>query len=500
MQGCIGERLIARYVMVVCLALHAPAQTTPAASDVRVDAFDADAWNGVVFLAQSHGQPVSFGLRVGSRSGSFLDGSEIYAAVNEVGPHRPDGSYSRMSWHHPPGEARITLEWSRADANTVFGRLSAAATVQLVLEAYLPHTGASPEGVFSVSEADRSILGECYFDRTFDSTLKFLIITDRPLISAGTYASLDGLRNSMRASGRLNSAGEPAPGVAGIEFSPDASRTAHFVATLGPEEAELRTRAHEWLAAGAIDALLTRNSESYAGTRPRVEGLFAGAPEAIGNTMFWNTLSAPAAHLVFPSISRAWAHNFGGWVVGEWDCFFGALLSSLEDKDQTLGGIKAILSAQTDTGVVPNIAAANGITPDRAQPPVGAYVVWKVFQKFQDRDFLAWAYPRLVKWHDWWLGNRGDGQPWRDGNRDGLLEWGSDRGNTESNGGRGSIRQAKWESGMDDSPMYDDATYDARTYTMNLNDVGLNSLYALDAECLASLAATLGRDSRQPPL
>src|ERR1700691_2127441 len=138
--------------MVVCLALNAPAQTAPAASDVRVDAFDADAWNGVVFLAQSHGQPVTFGLRVGSRSGSFLDGSEIYAAVNEVGPHRPDGSYSRMSWHHPPGEARITLEWSRADANTVVGRLSAAATVQLVLEAYLPHTGASPEGVFSVSE------------------------------------------------------------------------------------------------------------------------------------------------------------------------------------------------------------------------------------------------------------------------------------------------------------------------------------------------------------
>jgi hypothetical protein len=126
---------------------------------------------------------------------------------------------------------------------------------------------------------------------------------------------------------------------------------------------------------------------------------------------------------------------------------------------------------------------------------VGAYVVWKVFQKYQDLDFLVWAYPRLVKWHDWWLGNRGDGQPWRDGNRDGLLEWGSDRGYTETIGSRGSIRQAKWESGMDDSPMYDDAAYDARTYTMNLNDVGLNSLYALDTECLSSLAATLGREA-----
>ena len=34
---------------------------------------------------------------------------------------------------------------------------------------------------------------------------------------------------------------------------------------------------------------------------------------------------------------------------------------------------------------------------------------------------------------------------------------------------------------MDDSPMYDDVLYDSRTYTMNLNDVGLKSLYALDS-------------------
>jgi putative isomerase len=208
--------------------------------------------------------------------------------------------------------------------------------------------------------------------------------------------------------------------------------------------------------------------------------------------MFWNTLYAGPAQSPFPSISRAWAKNFGGWVVGEWDCFFGTLLSSVEDKAQTQDAVRAILSAQTETGVVPNVASGSGITPDRSQPPVGAYTVWKVYQRFRDRDLLVWAYPRLTKWHEWWLRDRGDGQPWRDGNRDGLLEWGSDRGHTASLGGRGSIRQAKWESGMDDSPMYDDARYDARTYTLNLNDVGLNSLYALDAECLSKLARELG--------
>lgn len=47
---------------------------------------------------------------------------------------------------------------------------------------------------------------------------------------------------------------------------------------------------------------------------------------------------------------------------------------------------------------------------------------------------------------------------------------------------------------MDDSPMYDDAAYNSTTYTMNLDDVGLNSLYALDSECLAKIAEILGKE------
>jgi hypothetical protein len=100
----------------------------------------------------------------------------------------------------------------------------------------------------------------------------------------------------------------------------------------------------------------------------------------------------------------------------------------------------------------------------------------------------------LKKWHEWWLRDRGDGQGWRDGYRDSLLEWGSDKGSSPSTGGRGFLQAAKWESGMDDSPMYDEASYDPQAYTMNLVDVGLNSLYSLDAECLAKIATILGKD------
>lgn len=211
--------------------------------------------------------------------------------------------------------------------------------------------------------------------------------------------------------------------------------------------------------------------------------------------MFWNSLYVPILGLQFPSISRNWARGFGGWVVGEWDCFFGSLLTNVEDSAQTSASVRAILMAQAPNGVVPNVDAANGTSPDRSQPPVGSYIIWKNYQRNSDIELLQWAYPKLKKWHDWWYGNRGDGQPWRDGNRNGLLEWGSDRGSTFSVGGRGFLQHAKWESGMDDSPMYDDVAYNPGTYTMELDDVGLNSLYALDSECLAKIAAILGYDN-----
>jgi hypothetical protein len=324
-----------------------------------------------------------------------------------------------------------------------------------------------------------------------------VVMVDRPLMASGIYPSLSQLRENMSGSGKLVSsiAGEPTAGAAGLEFTTEGEdRAAHFVAKLGWEKESLISGAKSWLEPGKIDALLKEKAAAYAARRPQVKGLFEGAPEAISDSMFWNTLYAPSNGLIFPSISRQWARGNGGWVVGEWDCFFGSLLTSLEDKGQTAAAIRAILLSQTETGVVPNIASGSGITPDRSQPPVGSYVVWKDYQRVQDRELLAWAYPRLKKWHEWWLHDRGDGQPWRGGNRDGLLEWGSDRGAASSDGGRGFLQAAKWESGMDDSPMYDEATYDPKTYTMNLEDVGLNSLYTLDAECLEKIAVILGKD------
>jgi len=476
---------------------------------VAIDSLDADAWNGIVFQPKAFNQQVPFAIRIGSRSGEFLDGEQIFDAVREVGAHAPDASYCRVAWRHYPRQALVTLEWSRIDQTTVVGRLTAAKDFKLVLESYFPFQGVNfglsgGEGVYALDEPHQAIIGERYFDKIFGPTARFVVMVDRPTVG-GVYPGLAQLREDMKASGNLTSSVKGSPwsawreaedltaGAAGLGFTTDGSM-AHFVAALGWDRDNLIRQAQDLLVTGKIDAILKEKGESYAARRPTVKGLFEDAPEAIGNSMFWNTVYASSVDLIFPSIGRQWAHKFGGWMVGEWDCFFGSLLTSLEDKAQTVAAIRAILLAQTDTGMVPSTAYGEGAVWDSSQPPVGSYIVWKVYQRIQDRALLEWAYPRLKKWHEWWLHDRGDGQPWRDGNRDGLLEWGSDRGSAHSVGGRGFLYVAKWESGMDDSPMYDEATYDPHTYTMNLDDVGLNSFYTADAECLAKIARVLGRD------
>ena len=489
--------LVTSTLFFLALAPHHFSQSSPAFDSVSIGALDPDAWNGVVFLAKAFQQPAFFALRLGSRSGNFLDGSDIFNAVAQVGPHAPDSSYCQIAWRHAPREAQISFEWSRLDQTTVVGRVKAAQDFQIVIETYLPFLGVTwgTQGFFSLTESNQAIAGERFFERVFGPTARFLVIVDRPTVGSGLYPSLAQLRENMSASGKLASApgADQAGGTAGLEFTTGELQTAHFVAALGWDKDALLTKANGLLAANTVDNILDEKSQAYTRSRPGVQGLFEGAPEAIGNNMFWNAIYAPSNGLIFPSISRQWARTWGGWVVGEWDCFFGSLLTSVEDKAQTTAAIKAILLAQTETGLVPNIAAGSGITPDRSQPPVGSYCLWKVYQRFQDREMLEWAYPRLKRWHDWWLADRGDGQPWRDGNRDGLLEWGSDRGSMDSTGVRGFMQAAKYETGLDDSPMYDEAGYDSRTYTMNLQDVGLNSLYALDAECLSRIAALLGK-------
>ncbi len=178
-----------------------------------------------------------------------------------------------------------------------------------------------------------------------------------------------------------------------------------------------------------------------------------------------------------------------GWWIGRrdpnifpyfaWDSFFNGILACQEDPKGARNTIRAVLSFQTPDGFIPLDShwSDNGayVTMDRSDPPVGALAVWKMNQRWPDKSFLAEVYPHLVKWHEWWMKAR-------DGNHDGLLEWGSEK----------KFKQgAMWETGWDDNVEYDRAHMVGTT--LNADAVDLNSLYSMDADYLGKIAAALGK-------
>lgn len=211
--------------------------------------------------------------------------------------------------------------------------------------------------------------------------------------------------------------------------------------------------------------------------------------EILWRGVAWNTIYHPRLKRLMTPVSRDWCvdeNNFGDYVLFPWDTFFCSLLASRRDKDLAYANVRAVLAEMTDRGMLPNVAGGAGQTLDRSQPPVGAYCVWKLHQKFNDLEFLAEVYPQLRRWHGFWM-------KYRDGNGDGLLEWGSDPIAVPVDWWKPHTQQAaKWESGLDNSPMYENVPFNEEANTLELADIGLTCIYAADSDALANIAEALG--------
>jgi putative isomerase len=211
------------------------------------------------------------------------------------------------------------------------------------------------------------------------------------------------------------------------------------------------------------------------------------AYEALQTVLAWNTIYDPGNGRVISPVSRTW--SAGGWVLFEWDTYFAAYMFSLDCKELAYANAIAITNEITDKGFVPNNSQPGIKSLDRSQPPVGAFVIKEIYKKYRDKWFLNEVFDQLLRWNRWWADNR---------EIDGYLSYGSDPydyGDTyhRSFRGIGNLQGAKWESGLDNSPMYDDVVYDRITHQMLLADVGLVSLYINDCRSLSEIAEVLGK-------
>jgi len=450
---------------------------------MRIGSFEGSSWNGIALVDKDF----SFSFRFGCFfDGKMINGGEeVYQRVTEVGPNAPDSSYASLGWNLSQNN-KLILEWS-ADENSgwIVGKLCFQGKdlpLNIFLEVYSPwHSD-----VTTFCIVNSTIRGS-------SPNQEFTLSLHKIPFRSSTYSSSVSLQNSLGDTKNLSSS--DGNRWAAVQFRPFApGESLYFAATCGKSDVL------SW-ATTQIEAQLHSSQKAYTERRIKSFGTIEGAAEAIMQNMSWNNVYAKSTGRCFPSIDRAWnwgKWSIGGWTVGEWDCFFGSILTALEDKRLTLDAIQGIVSCAAPLGFIPNIASVNGISPDRSQPSVGSFAVWKNYLRLGERDLLENSYPTLKRWHEWWFSKRKNGLPYRDGNANGLLEWGSEgMGKNLWCYGSGSIVQAKWESGTDDSPMFDEAEYIERTCTLNMETVCINSYYALDAEMLSFIAGELGRNEEK---
>jgi len=241
-----------------------------------------------------------------------------------------------------------------------------------------------------------------------------------------------------------------------------------------------------------IRAVIDRARSAFL-ARTEALGSAGSAHGAIETVLSWDTIYDPEKGRVVTPVSRIWNGNWGGYVLFDWDTFFAASMASLDNRDLAYANAEEILNEMTPSGMVPNYGRARGWkSSDRSEPPIGAITIWSLYARHHDRWLLSDAYDRLKAWNAWWPEHRGQGD---------YLVWGSDPTLAPVNpddGSVGTLQGAKYESGLDNSPMYDGAAYDPATHTMQLADVGLISLYIADCDAMARIAAELGltKDAR----
>lgn len=200
----------------------------------------------------------------------------------------------------------------------------------------------------------------------------------------------------------------------------------------------------------------------------------------------WNTVYDSKNNRVINPVSRTFSND---WVLFDWDTYFAAYMLSLDSKDLAYANAIEITKEITAKGFIPNNSQAEHKSEDRSEPQVGSIVVREIYRKFQEKWFLQEVYNELLSWNRWRAANR---------DIDGYLVHGTDPydyGNNKSRSATlsGKMKAAKWESGMDNSPMWDDAVFDSVNHRMLLADVGLMSLYIADCRSLSEIAAILGK-------
>lgn len=214
---------------------------------------------------------------------------------------------------------------------------------------------------------------------------------------------------------------------------------------------------------------------------------------AMQSVLAWDTIYDPADAVVVTPVSRNWnigwsqtSDKLGGYVLFDWDTYFASEMLAADNRELAICNAMEITKAVDICGFVPNFICSNdAVSYDRSQPPVGSRAIWTIYERYGDKWFLEYLYPRLLRWNQWWMQER---------ECEGLLCWGSTPPNGENYPEEIWAREVSvLECGLDNTWVYDNAGYFLDKHIISYNDVGLSSMYVMDCKYLEKIALELGR-------
>ena len=471
------------------LAWAMPAATAAARNQVHslIGPFYTNDPEGLVFMPNIRAaKPVAFNLSIGwVEKGCYLHG---YSGVTQRQWHvealrwgRRSGC-SRMSWMLA-AERKVHLQWQRdADSRCVVGRLWVNRPTRVVLECDPAWVGYGAvyhvESTHITGWPRLAAAGPPQFVlKTSMAATQLIGAAKGNAFAAAVQGGAKSQLGNRKAKNRF----------AGMVFNLSTGQSLTIAIKLMPCPPG---------ALASADNTLARGWAAYLAERPYASGNWGDFISPISIAANGGVVYVPRLRDVSATVVRSWCLP-EGCLFFNWDSFFNAMLLSVNDRGvgpwlvrRQLAGV---LHFQLGNGMVcgfsnwaDNKMHLPAFTPDRSEPPVAAMCLWQAYERWPSLQLLKNFYEPLVRYHHWWFSiNPQTHLPYRDGNRDGLLEWGSSKKRWQF---------TRLESGMDDSPMYvpGKTRKMPQSQTFDLDDVGLNSLWAADAMYLSNIAAALG--------
>lgn len=180
---------------------------------------------------------------------------------------------------------------------------------------------------------------------------------------------------------------------------------------------------------------------------------------------------------LFPSYHYKWFLGF--WA---WDSWKHAVPISQYDTELAKNQVRSMYDFQDDHGFIADCVYRDTTIEKHnyrnTKPPLSGWAVWKVYEQDRDLSFLREMYPKVMLQHQWWYN-------YRDHDQDGICEYGSTDG---------SLKAAKWESGMDNAVRFDGSAIVQNSdgaFSLNQESVDLNAYLYAEKQFLIKIGEVL---------